>query len=356
MMKTKIAITGGGTGGHVFPALAIAEELKNRGYEILYVGSDRGMEARLAPQKGVRFVPIKTGPVKNQKFSRLVKTFFQLIGAVIWAWRLLRREKVAAVVGVGGYISVPVCVAGFLLRKPVFLQEQNVSVGIANRFLGRMSKRVFLGFDQAKRYFSPAKSVTTGNPIRKEFFASSDKIYDPNGKTLVILGGSQGARAINQVISQNLQRLPQDWHIIHQTGVTDYESVKAAYEMKYPGRAEVSAFIEDMVGTMAKATFVVSRSGAITVSELVQMGKPCLLVPFPRQGQNDQTDNARWLEDAGGAVMVEQGEGFSERFWAAWGRTVSPAKLTSMAQGVSALRRPPAIATICDRIEADLRS
>ncbi len=355
-MKTKIVITGGGTGGHVFPALAIAEELKNRGYDILYIGSDRGMEARLAPQKGVRFLPIKTGPVKNQKITRLFKTFFQLIGAVIWAWRLLRREKVAAVVGVGGYISVPACVAGFLLRKPVFLQEQNVSVGIANRFLGHLSRRVFLGFEQAKRFFNPAKCVPTGNPIRKEFFAAPAQTYDPHGKTLVVLGGSQGARAINQVIAQNLERLPQDWHIIHQTGVSDFESVKAAYQMKYPGRAEVSPFIEDMVGTMAKATFVVSRSGAITVSELVQMGKPCLLVPFPRQGQNDQTDNARWMEGAGGAVMVEQGEGFTERFWAAWNRTVGPSKLASMAQGVSALRRPPAIATICDRIEADLRS
>lgn len=124
--------------------------------------------------------------------------------------------------------------------------------------------------------------------------------------------------------------------------------------MKYPGRAEVSPFIEDMVGTMAKATFVVSRSGAITVSELVQMGKPCLLVPFPA-GTNDQTDNARWMEGAGRAVMVEQGEGFTERFWAAWNRTVGPSKLASMAQGVSALRRPPAIATICDRIEANMR-
>jgi UDP-N-acetylglucosamine--N-acetylmuramyl-(pentapeptide) pyrophosphoryl-undecaprenol N-acetylglucosamine transferase len=355
-MKPKIAITGGGTGGHVFPALAIAEELKNRGYEILYVGSDRGLEARLAPQKGVRFLPIKTGPVKNQKITRLIKTFFQLVRAIFWAVRLLRREKVVAVVGVGGYISVPVCVAGFLLRRPVFLQEQNVSVGIANRFLGRMSRRVFLGFAEAKRYFKESKCVPTGNPIRKEFFETNPGPYNPEGKTLVVLGGSQGARSINTVIAQNLERLPQDWHIIHQTGVSDYESVKAAYAMKYPGKAEVSPFIEDMVGTMAKATFVVSRSGAITVSELVQMGKPSLLVPFPRQGQNDQTDNARWLEGAGGAVTVEQGEGFTERFWAAWGRTVQPKKLASMAEGVSALRRPPAIATICDRIEEELRA
>lgn len=352
-MKRKIVITGGGTGGHVFPALAIAEELKKRGHDLLYVGSDRGLEAKLAPQKQIRFLAIRTGPVKNQSLLRIVKTLFQLVRAIFWSARLLRSEKVEAVVGVGGYISVPVCVAAFLLRKPVFLQEQNVSVGIANRFLGRLSRKIFLGFPEAARFFNAAKCEATGNPIRPEFFKNVAP-FNANGKTLLILGGSQGARSINQVIAQNLDRLPPDLHIIHQTGAAEEASVRSAYEAKYPGTAKVSAFIDDVVAAMNEATIVVSRSGAITVSELVQVGRPCLLVPFPRQGQNDQTDNARWLESAGAAVVVEQGEGFLERFWAAWRKVYEPQRLASMAASFSTLRRPPAIATICDRIEKEI--
>lgn len=351
----RIVITGGGTGGHVFPALALAEELKARGNEVLYVGSDRGLEAKLAPQKQLRFVCVRTGPVKNQKVTRLIKTFLQLGRAILWSIWLLRKEKTEAVVGVGGYISVPVCVAAFVLRIPVFLQEQNVSVGIANRFLGRISRRVFLGFPEAERFFAPGKSVFTGNPIRKEFFTPA-KPYRPEEKHLLVLGGSQGAKAINQVIAGNLDRLGPGYEVTHQTGVADAENTRLQYEAGFKGKASVSPFIEDIATAMQKASIVVSRSGAITVSELIQVGRPCLLVPFPRQGQNDQTDNAQLLANRGVAVVVEQGEGFVERFWAAWNTLQEAGKLKEMESRFSALRRPPAIATICDLIEGELRA
>ncbi len=349
----RIVITGGGTGGHVFPALALAEELKARGNEILYVGSDRGLEAKLAPQKQLRFICVRTGPVKNQKITRLIRTFFQLARAIAWSIWLLRKEKADAVVGVGGYISVPVCVAAFILRIPVFLQEQNVSVGIANRFLGRISRKVFLGFSEAARFFAPGKSVFTGNPIRKEFFLPA-KPYSPDHKHLLVLGGSQGAKAINQVVSQNLERIGQGYEVTHQTGASDAESTKLQYEVGFKGKASVSAFIDDIATAMQSASIVVSRSGAITVSELIQVGRPCLLVPFPRQGQNDQTDNAQLLASHGVAVVVEQGEGFAERFWAAWNKLQEAGVLKAMEARFSALRRPPAIATICDLIEGEL--
>ncbi len=349
----KIVITGGGTGGHVFPALAIAEELRSRGHELLYIGSDRGLEARLAPEKNIRFIPVRTGPVKNQSLLRKIKTVFQLVSATLWSYRLLRRERIGAVVGVGGYISVPVALAGFLLRIPVFLQEQNVSVGIANRFLGRISRRIFLGFPEAAKYFPADKCVFTGNPIRKEFFKPLPS-YNPEAKTLLILGGSQGAKAINQVITQSLSRIPSDWKIIHQTGVSDADAVRATYEKSFKGTFTVKPFIENMVDTMASASVVVSRSGAVTVSELVQIGRPVIFVPFPRRGQNDQTDNARWVESHGGALVVEQGEQFSERFWSAWDSIFENHRLGAMAASFSTLRRPSAIATIGDRIEAEL--
>ena len=191
--RKKIIITGGGTGGHVFPALAIAEEMRDRDYRVLYVGTTRGMEAKLVPEKGFPFFTVNTGSVKNQKALKVLKTLFQLVGAVGWAIRFLRREKPAAVIGVGGYVSVPTCVAAFLLRIPVFLQEQNTSVGIANRFLGKLSRKIFLGFDQARDYFPSAKCVFTGNPIRKDFYSEALPPYNASGKCLVILGGSQGA-------------------------------------------------------------------------------------------------------------------------------------------------------------------
>lgn len=352
-MNYKFVITGGGTGGHVFPALAIAEELQSRGNSVLYVGSDRGMEAKLAPARGIRFVAIRTGPVKNQKITRILKTLFQLLGATLWSAHTLRREKIDAVVGVGGYVSVPMCLAGFLLRKPVFLQEQNVSVGIANRFLGRISRKVFLGFPEACRYFNPGKCITTGNPIRKEFFAMPPS-YNPQAKMLLILGGSQGARSLNQAMIQNLEKLSPEWTVVHQTGVSDVESVRAAYAQNFRGKFEVLAFIEDIAAMMRRSSVVVSRSGAITVSELVQIGRPTLFVPFPRQGQNDQTDNAQWVAGRGGAVVVEQGEGFVDRFWAAFSQMSAPATLTRMAESFSALRRPPAIASIGDQILKNL--
>jgi UDP-N-acetylglucosamine--N-acetylmuramyl-(pentapeptide) pyrophosphoryl-undecaprenol N-acetylglucosamine transferase len=351
----RIVITGGGTGGHVFPALALAEELKSRGNEILYIGSDRGLEARLAPEKKIRFIAVRTGPVKNQKLTRLIKTAFQLFAAILWSIRVLRKERMDAVVGVGGYISVPVCVAAFLLRKPVFLQEQNVSVGIANRFLGKLSKKIFLGFPEAARFFRPEKCVDTGNPIRKEFFQKQTP-YSSTSKHLLVLGGSQGAKAVNQVLAHHLDRLPNDYSVTHQTGVSDHTATEAAYHSHFKGTARVTPFIDDIASEMEKASIVVSRSGAITVSELVQIGRPCILVPFPRVGQNDQTDNAKWLERKGVAVVVEQGEGFQERFWAAWDRLCVPGKLEAMANQFSALRRPPAIATICDRITDELKA
>ncbi|MBY0372122.1 undecaprenyldiphospho-muramoylpentapeptide beta-N-acetylglucosaminyltransferase [bacterium] len=352
-MSKNIVITGGGTGGHVFPALAIAEELQKRGNSILYIGSDRGLEARLAPQRGIRFVAIKTGPVKNQSIIRIIKTLFQLVRATAWSAGMLRKEKIDAVVGVGGYISVPVCLAAFLLRRPVYLQEQNVSVGIANRFLGKISRKIFLGFPEASRFFDPKKCVNTGNPIRKDFFENLPP-YSANKKTLLVLGGSQGARSINQVLTQGLDKIPADWTIVHQTGTSDAESVKAAYASGFRGKAQVSPFIEDIATAMKEASVVVSRSGAITVSELVQIGRPTLFVPFPRQGQNDQTDNAQWLARQGGAVVVEQGEGFAERFWTAMEKLCAPESLQKMAGSFSALRRPPAIASIGDQILSDL--
>lgn len=353
----RFVITGGGTGGHVFPALAIAEELRRRGHDVLYVGTSTGMEAKLVPEKGFAFHTIKSGAVKNQGALKIVRSLFSVAFAIVRAMGFLRAQKVDAVIGVGGYVCVPMCVAAFLTRRPMYLQEQNVSVGIANRFLGRLAKRIFLGFAQAQESFKASKCLVTGNPIRPEFYDPKSTAYRPEANHILVLGGSQGARAINELMTGLLEVLGPTFPgltITHQTGQRDADVVTEHYKGKFAGKSDVAPFIRDMAGAYTKASLVVSRSGALTVSELIQVGRPAIFIPYPRKGQNDQTANAYLVEKAGAARVVEQGDRFKERFWAALLDVYKPEKLARMSESYSALRQPAALATIGDQVEKDL--
>ena len=331
--------------------------MRRRGHIILYVGSRNGFEAKLVPEKGFPFYTVKTGSVKNQGVFKIMKTLFQLFFAISWAMRFLYKEKPVGVIGVGGYVSVPICVGAFLLRVPVFLQEQNVSVGIANRFLGRLSRKIFLGFEQAKICFNPEKCEVTGNPIRKEFSATDFPKYDPGANCLLILGGSQGARSINEAITGLLETLQSRFpgiSVIHQTGQKDYDRVKDAYAKAFKGKYQVSPFISDMASAYGQASLVISRSGALTVSELIQVGRPAILVPYPRKGQNDQTANAYMLESRHAAKTVEQGPDFHERFGKALFETFQKEVLKQMGEGYIRLRSGGALTRIGDAIEGEL--
>lgn len=349
-------VTGGGTGGHVFPAVTIAQELIRRGNEVLYVGSDRGMEGRIAPQKGIPLKTFRTSGIKNQGILKIFKSFFLVGLATLRSMDMILRKRPRAVIGVGGYVSAPICFAAFLLRVPVYLQEQNVSVGIANRFLGKLCKNVFLGFDEGAQYFPKEKCIVTGNPLRPELASGKMGAYDPHGRRLLIMGGSQGARAINQAIVKMLPSLSAS-EIVHQTGVSDVESVKEEYRKSgFKGKWDVVPFIEKMDEAYAKASLVVCRSGALTVSELIATGRPSLLVPFPRKGQNDQTANAYFLEKRGLSKVVEQGDGFVDRFKRAFDEVFYPPRLAEMGAGFSQLHRADALASICDHIEGKTHS
>lgn len=359
MSSFKIVISGGGTGGHVFPALAIAEELRTRGHKILYVGSPTGMEARLAPERNFDFIALKSGAVKNQSAMKLVQTVFQLIVSIVWAWRFLLREKPNAVLGVGGYVSFPLCLSAAMLGIPLFLQEQNATPGIANRFLGRFARWIFLGFEQAATDFSESKCVFTGNPLRREVTRENFPPHDPRANSLLIMGGSQGARAINEVVIQLLPAIEEAFpnvKVVHQTGVKDLDAVTEGYRKFAKGKHQVVPFIQDVAGAYAAASFVVCRSGALTVSELIAVRRPALFVPYPRKGQNDQTTNAYLMQDRGVARVVEQGEKFSERFWDAFRESFSTGTQTKMAASYSGLRHPGGLVTIADRMERELRT
>lgn len=321
------------------------------------MGSPRGFENKIVPAEGIRLITIDSGAVKNQSALTIVRTLFKLFLGVFKAIKIIREEKAAAVIGVGGYVSVPVGFAAFLTRTPLYLQEQNASVGIANRVLGRLAKHVFLGFKQAEASFPKNRSLVTGNPIRKEFFDSKFSSYDPNSHSILVFGGSQGAKAINDAVIRLLPELSERFprlSIVHQTGEKDAGRVQEAYRAHFTGTYQVLPFITDMASVYARASLVISRSGALTVSELIQVGRPSILIPLPRKGQNDQTDNASLMETHGVARVVPQGDGFEDRFHETFFEVFTPTQLALMVQNFSTLRGGNALASIGLHIEKDL--
>ncbi len=357
MNQNKIVITGGGTGGHVFPALAIAEEMRSRHWLVQYVGTAHGMESKLVPDANFPFFTVKTGAIKNQSILKIIFSLSDLVLGVLWGIRFLIREKPNVVLGVGGYVSVPICLAAFLLRVPLFLQEQNSSVGIANRFLGRLASKVFLGFPDAAAYFAPNKCINTGNPLRSIFYRPQFFSYRADNQFLLILGGSQGSKVINEAIVKFLPtllaRFPKA-QVFHQTGKKDFDSLKAAVGNQYGSRYRYEPFTNDIAALYAKASLVIGRSGALTVSELIQAGCPAIFVPYPRKGQNDQMTNAYLVAEQGAAKVVEQGEDFSARLAKTTLEIFEPSVLEGMAKGYGPLRFGNALSTIADEIQAQV--
>ena len=323
-----------------------------------YVGTAQGMESKLVPPTGIPLFTVKTGAVKNQSPLKIARTLLLLMRAVFWSLAFLRREKPDAVLGVGGYVSVPVCFAAFLLRIPIYLQEQNVSVGIANRFLGKLSRKIFLGFSQAAQYFPKGRSIVSGNPVRKDFLRSDFPKLNPQAESLFIFGGSQGAKSINDALLAMLPELLVTFPkltILHQTGEKDLANVTATYAALWPnGNYRVQPFVTDMYDAYAKASLVICRSGALTTSELIQVGRPSLLVPYPRKGQNDQTSNAYFLQENKVARVAEQGENFHDRFRTTLLETFVSPVLGDMGSHFSRLRLVNPLVTIADHIVRDL--
>ncbi len=354
----KIIVTGGGTGGHVFPALAICEALRQRGFDLLYVGSPSGMETKLVPQQGIRLITLKSGAVKNQGLLKTLLSLARVFLSVFEAAGIILREKPIAVVGVGGYVSVPISLAAFFLRKPLFLQEQNVSVGIANRFLGKLARKIFLGFPQAEKYFSPEKCVQTGNPLRGVFYEKPVGPVPQKELHLLVMGGSQGAKAINQAMIAMLGRIKEKFPtltITHQTGINEENTVAQAYQKDFGPQGKVSAFLVDVRSEYEKASLVICRAGALTVSELMWVKRPAIFVPFPRKGQNDQIDNARYLETLGAAKVVEQGDDFERRLGEALECCLIPGNFAKMVAGYSALHQNSALDSILYHLFTELR-
>ncbi|PYV91584.1 MAG: undecaprenyldiphospho-muramoylpentapeptide beta-N-acetylglucosaminyltransferase [Acidobacteria bacterium] len=298
-------LAGGGTGGHVIPAIAIAQELQKRyDAEVMFVGTARGIENKLVPAAGFTLQLIKVGALNRVSLATRLKTLFDLPLAVLHARRMLQQFQPDVVIGVGGYASGPAMLAAILMRIPTVAFEPNVVPGFANRIVARWVSAAAVHFQETAEYF-PRVEVT-GVPVRQAFFSVPEKRSGP--PTLLVFGGSQGARAVNQAVIQCLpdliQRVPAV-HIIHQTGERDYNQVQAAYQ-RTAASSEVQAFINDMPGAFARADLILCRSGASTVAEIAAAGKPAVFVPFPLAADDHQRVNAQALEKIGAAVVVEE--------------------------------------------------
>jgi len=298
-------IAGGGTGGHVIPGLAIAQELKNNyRAEVLFIGTSRGIENRLVPAAGFPLRLVKIGALKNVSAGTRAKTMFDLPRAVGEAFRILSEFRPDAVIGVGGYASGPAMVAAILRRTPTLAFEPNVVPGFANRAVARFVSEAAVHFPETAKYFRRCR--VTGVPVRQAFF---DVVSKRDGNpTLLVFGGSQGAHAINRAVLDAAAllraRIPQ-LHIIHQTGERDYNDALAAYA-NAGADAEVFRFIDDMPAIFGRADLLLCRSGASTVAEIAAAGKPAIFIPFPRAADDHQKRNAEALAEAGAAVMLEE--------------------------------------------------
>jgi UDP-N-acetylglucosamine--N-acetylmuramyl-(pentapeptide) pyrophosphoryl-undecaprenol N-acetylglucosamine transferase len=303
-----VILAGGGTGGHIFPALALAEAIRKRAphTRVSFVGTARGLEARLVPAAGFELDLVPGGQVLGRGVPGQLRGLAALLAGIARALRLLRARRAELVVGVGGYASVPAAAAALLLRVPIALLEPNARPGRANRLLGRFARAVFVQFDEACRYFPSGRCERLGLPVRpippRGAPASDGRLR------LVVAGGSQGARSVNRAVCAALPRLDLSRvEITHQTGEADAAEVQARYAAAGV-RARIAAFFDDLPERLAGADLVVARAGAGTIAELCAAGAPSILVPYPFAADDHQLANARELEREGACVIVRDAE------------------------------------------------
>ncbi|NQX89889.1 MAG: undecaprenyldiphospho-muramoylpentapeptide beta-N-acetylglucosaminyltransferase [Halioglobus sp.] len=309
-----ILMLAGGTGGHVYPALAVANELLSRGYRVEWVGSDRGLEQRIVPAAGIRLHRLPVRGVRGKSLAHKVLGLICLLRSAAAALWLVFRRGPGCVVGMGGYVSGPAGVAAWLLRKPLIIHEQNAVAGTANRLLAPFARRVLGGFPGAFAENVPVTLV--GNPVRRELLQAREQCnYDFAGQRplrLLVVGGSLGAAPINAVLPGVIHRLilerPSSVEVRHQTGEGHAAVVERDYAELLQECVSVTPFIDDMATAYSWADLVLCRCGALTIAELCVVGRPAILVPLPHAIDDHQTANARALTDQGGATLLPQSQ------------------------------------------------
>ena len=344
-MRT-LLIMAGGTGGHIFPGLAVAQEARAAGWQVVWMGARGGMEERLVPRHGYAAAWIRARAARGKGLVQKLLLPANLLYSFWESARHIRRIRPDVVLGLGGYVAFPGGMMASLLGRPLALHEQNAIAGLANRVLAGVSDKVMVGFPQALR-----RAEWTGNPVRAEIasIASPDERF--RGRQgpirLLIVGGSLGAQALNEAVPRALALLAERPQVVHQSGEKHLEALRAAYAAAGV-HGELVAFIDDMARRYAEADLVICRAGAVTIAELSAGGMASILVPFPHAVDDHQTANARFLAERGAAMLLPQPELSAERLAALIGVLDRPA-LLEMAQNARALGKPDAARIVAQR-------
>ncbi|MFH1138918.1 MAG: undecaprenyldiphospho-muramoylpentapeptide beta-N-acetylglucosaminyltransferase [Pseudomonadota bacterium] len=357
----RLLVAGGGTGGHLFPGVAVAEEFRRRDprAEIIFVGTGRPVEAEILSQRGIKNRTITALGLKGKGAWSRVKALAVLPAGLFQSLLIVQGFKPDLVLGVGGYVSGPVVLAARLLGRPTAIQEQNSIPGATNRLLGHVVDLVFIGFEASSGFFPARKTRLTGNPIRVEIQAAAREQRDRDKPfVLLVAGGSLGARALNQAAVEAVRLLSAQGlrpGVIHQTGTEDFETVKKAYD-NLGVAAEVKPFFQDMERAYREASLVLCRAGALTAAEVSAMGLPAIFVPLPWAADNHQEHNARFLAEAGAAEILRQGDLTPESL-ADLIRSLAQDqnRLEKMARAARRVARPDAAREICDLCEAHVK-
>lgn len=353
-MTLRVVVAGGGTGGHLFPGIAVVQELRRRlDVEVTFVGTERGIEARVLPERGEQLELLDVMPLKGRSPAELWRSMMRLPGAMMQAAQIVRGADL--VIGVGGYASGPVVAAAAMQRIPTAILEQNAHVGLTNRMLAKLVGRAFLSFEETAPLFGEAARIV-GNPVRQPIAAMAERASaDPDGfesraETVLVMGGSQGARALNLTAPEAFAKLTKAPKVIHQTGAAMVAEVQARYD-ELGVEAEAVAFIDDMARAYADAAVVVARAGATTLAELQAIGRPSVLVPYPYAADDHQAVNARALESAGAAHCILEEELDADTLASAVDALLtSPGAARAMAAAARGRGKPQAAAAIVDEL------
>lgn len=359
METRRLVIAAGGTGGHVFPALAVAQALARQGVLVEWVGSNRGLEARVVrDQAGFPLTELTVQGLRGRGLAGLLGLPLGLMRSLIDCWRVLARVRPGLVLVFGGYVSFPVGLAARLQGRSLWVHEQNAVMGTANRWLARLAQRVFTSFPMTQH--APASAVCVGNPVREALTALAPAPVRLMGEgqplRLLVLGGSLGARALNQALPSVVARLqplwPQGLAVWHQTGTSEEGVVRAAYAAQsvVPQSLRVAAFIDDMAAAYQWADLVVCRAGASTVAELAAVGLPAVFVPLPHAIDDHQTANAQALVQVGAALLVAQTDRLADTLSVSLA-SLTAQRLRSMAQATQALDARHALSRLLQQFQ-----
>ena len=352
--RVSVVIAGGGTGGHLYPGIAVARKLieQRPDAQVSFAGTAAGLEARVIPREGFELDLIRSAGLKGKSLASRARGALLILPSLADAWRVISRRRPVAVIGVGGYSSGPVVLAAFVRGVPTLVLEQNAVPGLTNRLLARLVSAAAVTYDETLPYFG-SRGFVSGNPVRAEFFAAAERhASEHRGLRVLILGGSQGAHAVNLAVvgaAPAIRQRHPGVEFVHQTGARDLELVRGQY-----GRtgvaARADAFFDPVAPELAAADLVVSRAGATTLAELAAAGRPAVLVPLPTATDDHQRRNAQVLVEAGAAVVVEQDQGADALAATVADLLGDPERLRAMSAAMRRLARPGAAAAIVARV------